>query len=166
MGAIFLVQSCYRGGMSRFEFQPSLECEIIRLRRYFEDSLGSGGALVAIDPAIGRIIGSSRFYDLDPEMRHVVIGYTFLAREYWGKAHNREMKRLMLDHAFKFVPEIRFHVDAENVRSQKAVGKIGGRLTSEMRKPRSSGGSRKVFVYSIFRPAFRAVPGTNPPSRS
>lgn len=95
-------------------------------RIFFEQALDSGGALVAIDRADGAVIGSSRFYGYDPARSEVEIGWTFLARNRWGGAWNGEMKRLMLDHAFRFVDSVLFLIGPDNIRSQRAVGKIGG----------------------------------------
>jgi RimJ/RimL family protein N-acetyltransferase len=95
-------------------------------RVFFEDALGSGGALVAIDRATGRIIGSSRFHGYDPDGSVIEIGWSFLAREYWGGRYNGEMKRLMLEHAFQWVERVIFVIGPENRRSQRAVEKIGG----------------------------------------
>ena len=56
----------------------------------------------------------------------IEIGWTFLARSHWGGAYNRELKRLMMAHAFKFVDNVILFVGATNLRSQRAVEKIGG----------------------------------------
>lgn len=95
-------------------------------RRFFQDALDSGGALIAHDNRDGRVIGSSRFFGYDPERSEVEIGWTFLARSHWGGRYNGEMKRLMLDHAFRFVDCVVFLVAPENFRSQRAVETIGG----------------------------------------
>jgi tRNA-Thr(GGU) m(6)t(6)A37 methyltransferase TsaA len=95
-------------------------------RDFFAEAMKSGGALVAIDRATGAIIGSSRYHGYDPERRVVEIGWTFLARAYWGGRYNGEMKRLMLEHAFPFVDRVIFVIGPENRRSQRAVEKIGG----------------------------------------
>lgn len=95
-------------------------------RTFFDQALDSGGALVAIDRADGAVIGSSRFYGYAPVRSEVEIGWTFLARNRWGGAWNGEMKRLMLDHAFRFVDSALFLIGPDNIRSQRAVGKIGG----------------------------------------
>jgi RimJ/RimL family protein N-acetyltransferase len=58
----------------------------------------------------------------------VEVGWTFLARDRWGGAWNGEMKRLMLDHAFRFADSVLFLIGPDNIRSQRAVGKIGGIL--------------------------------------
>src|SRR5207302_7492521 len=73
------------------------------------------------------IIGSTRFYGYDSTKSEIEIGWTFLARNYWGGRYNRELKQLMLAHAFKFVESVVFYVGEKNFRSQKAMEKIGAR---------------------------------------
>jgi len=92
---------------------------------FFEEALESGGAFVVIDKTNQQIIGSTRFYGYDPEKSEIEIGWTFLGRKYWGGRYNAEMKRLLLDHAFKFVESVIFFVGEKNFRSQKAMEKIG-----------------------------------------
>jgi RimJ/RimL family protein N-acetyltransferase len=100
-------------------------------RNFFRDALASGGALVVVDrrdgsSTKGRVIGSSRYHGYDEAKSEIEIGWTFLARSHWGGAYNREMKRLMLEHAFRFVQRVLFIVGPGNVRSQRAMEKIGG----------------------------------------
>ncbi len=95
-------------------------------RPYFEALLDSRDSLVALDRATGAIVGISRFHGYDPQRSEVEIGWTFLARSHWGGIYNRELKELMLRHAFRFVRTVVFLVSPENVRSQRAVEKIGG----------------------------------------
>ena len=92
---------------------------------FFKEALESGGTFVIIDRKTQHIIGSTRFYGYDPEKSEIEIGWTFLAREYWGGRFNAEMKQLLLNHAFKFVESVVFFVGEDNVRSQKAMEKIG-----------------------------------------
>jgi len=94
-------------------------------RVFFKDALESAGAFVIIDRKTQRIIGSTRFYGYDPHKSEIEIGWTFLARKYWGGRYNAEMKRLLLNHAFRFVESVVFFVGENNVRSQKALEKIG-----------------------------------------
>ena len=94
-------------------------------RVYFKEALESGGAFVVIDSQTRQIIGSTRFYGYDPERSEIEIGWTFLARKCWGGRYNREMKELLLDHAFKFVENVVFLVGEHNIRSQMAIEKIG-----------------------------------------
>ena len=114
-------------------------------KEFFRGAVASGGALVAIDSATGRVIGSSRFHAYDEERSEVEIGWTFLARSHWGGRYNGEMKQLMLRHAFKFVRNVIFVIGTENLRSQRAVEKIGGVRVGS----RTGDDARESFVYRI-----------------
>jgi N-acetyltransferase len=109
-------------------------------RAFFDEALASGGALVALDRVTGQVIGSSRYHGYDATQGVVEIGWTFLARAYWGGRYNGEMKRLMLDHAFKSVKRVIFIIGPDNRRSQRAVEKIGaapaGSTTDKHGRPR------------------------------
>ena len=118
-------------------------------REFFAEALQSGGALIAIDRKSDRVIGSSRFHGYDLERSEIEIGWTFLARSHWGGAYNGEMKRLMLSHAFKFVDNVIFSVGATNLRSQRAVEKIGGVRVGTKTDPYG----RESFIFRITRPA-------------
>ena len=95
-------------------------------RRYFDSGLASGGAFVVVDRRTGRIIGSTRYHGYDEATSQVEIGWTFLEREFWGGSYNREMKQLLLAHAFRHVVRVVFNVGRTNYRSQRAMEKIGG----------------------------------------
>jgi RimJ/RimL family protein N-acetyltransferase len=92
---------------------------------FFRESLASRSALAAIDCYHGRIIGSSRFHGYDAQASEVEICWTFLARSHWGRKYNREMKQLMLRHAFRFVKRLVFLIAPQNIRTQKAIEKLG-----------------------------------------
>jgi RimJ/RimL family protein N-acetyltransferase len=119
---------------------------------FFDGALRSKGALVVVDRRDGRMIGSSRYHDLKIEESQVEIGYTFLTRKYWGGSFNRELKTLMLDHAFRFVDVVVFVVGEANVRSRRAMEKIGGELIGNQDRPGPDGKLRKNVVYRIRRP--------------
>ena len=92
-------------------------------RVFFKEALESGGAFVVIDKKTQHIIGSTRFYGYDPKKSEIEIGWTFLARKYWGGRYNREMKELLLDHAFKFVENVVFLVGEAKLPFAKGHGK-------------------------------------------
>ena len=120
-------------------------------QEFFRQALESGGGFVVIDRKTEKIIGSSRYFGFDPVKSEVEIGWTFLARSHWGGQYNGELKRLMLDHAFKFVENVVFLIGPANVRSQKAVEKIGGVLI-ERREKTIRGESVEQVVYQIKKP--------------
>ena len=101
---------------------------------FFKDALESGGAFVVIDRKNKRIIGSTRFHGYEPEKSEIEIGWTFLARKYWGGRHNWEMKQLMLAHAFQFVNNGVFYVGENNMRSRRATEKIGAIKSGMVKK--------------------------------
>ncbi len=93
---------------------------------YFKSGIECGGALRVIDNTDGELIGSSRYYDLDEVQSKVSVGYTFIARSRWARHYNAALKKLMLDHAFRFVNRVIFQVGRDNWRSRKAMEKLGG----------------------------------------
>ena len=124
-------------------------------RIFFREALESGGAFVVIDRKTQRIIGSTRFYGYDPEKSEIEIGWTFLARKYWGGRYNREMKELMLDHAFRFVESVIFYVGEKNIRSQRATEKIGAIRNGLVRKAYGNHPPALNVRYIIKKPALK-----------
>lgn len=120
-------------------------------RQYFEDAIACGSAFAFIDRASGKVIGSSRFHGFDPVAREIEIGWTFLARDYWGGSYNQEIKSLMLDHAFKFVDTVVFWVGETNLRSRRAMEKIGGILREGVHF-RDGGGDAPSVIYEVRKP--------------
>ena len=129
-------------------------------RAFFADGLANRGALVAIDRVSGAVIGSSRFEGLEEANGgSVEIGWTFLARACWGGTFNHEMKRLMLTHALSSVAECRFLVGATNIRSRRALERIGARLTDRTEERIMAGGEVIPHVtYAIARDDFARGP--------
>ena len=120
-------------------------------REFFRGAMESGGGLVVVERATGRIIGSSRYVWHGPPQNELEIGWTFLARDYWGGTYNRELKRLMLDHALRFVDRVIFIVGIDNIRSRKAMLKIGGVLTDRREIRLLHGQPSESVVFEITR---------------
>jgi RimJ/RimL family protein N-acetyltransferase len=117
-------------------------------RKFFDGGIDSKKAFVFVDRGSNRLIGSSRYNDYKPAESEVEIGWTFLARSHWGGAANREVKRLMLDHAFTFLDTVIFWVGVENWRSLGAMKKIGGVLR-DGRFTRALSGDRPYVIFEI-----------------
>lgn len=119
-------------------------------REFFQHAMASGGAFAVFDVATGRMIGSSRYLGYRPDRGEVEIGFTFLARSHWGGRYNGEMKRLMLEHAFCLVDTVVFLIGLTNIRSQKAIERVGavhaGRRTNDV--------GRMSEVYEITKASF------------
>ena len=117
-------------------------------RQYFDGAVASKMAFVFVDRATGRLIGSSRYHGHDPARGEIEIGWTFIVRSHLGGATNREVKRLMLDHAFTFVHTVIFWVGGSNWRSQGAMTKIGG-IKRDGLFTREASGAMPYFIFEI-----------------
>lgn len=108
-------------------------------RAFFDGAMESKGAFLIYDISTGEVMGSSRYAGLGLQMSEVEIGWTFLSRAYWGGRYNSELKSLMLKHAFQYVDSVIFKIGVSNIRSQKAVLKLGAQreevLTNAMGIP-------------------------------
>jgi RimJ/RimL family protein N-acetyltransferase len=117
-------------------------------RKFFDSAVDSKMGFVFVDRATDRLIGSSRYYGYQPELSEIEIGWTFITRSHWGGAANREVKRLMLDHAFAFVDTVIFWVGEQNWRSQGAMTKIGG-VRRDGLLTRELSGAAPYFIFEI-----------------
>lgn len=102
---------------------------------FFDAAISSQSSFLILDKKTNEIIGTTRFYDYKPENSSIAIGFTFIGRKFWGGNYNRSTKKLLIDYAFQNVNSILFHVGAENIRSQKAVLKLGATKINEMNFP-------------------------------
>lgn len=100
-------------------------------RNFFEGAMQSKGAFRIVDKSTGKTIGSTRIYDEDEAAGSTFVGYTFYAKQYWGKGINPAVKALMLDYLFQFVSVVRFHVGAGNLRSRIAITRLGAIKVAE-----------------------------------
>ena len=132
-------------------------------RAFFADALAKGGALVVIERDGGQIVGSSRFQNYcEDHGGSVEIGWTFLARSHWVGATNRELKRLMLRHALAAVEWVHFIVGEDNIRSRKAMTKIGGVLDDWTEIRELADGPVRHVRYTIDRESFAKGPLSRP----
>ena len=126
-------------------------------RAFFAEALASEAALVALDPG-GIVIGSSRFDRGRAGPGEVEIGWTFLARSYWGGATNGAMKALMIGHALTGFDRVIFLIGEDNLRSRRAIEKIGAVLTDRLDAAEMAGRTVRHVVYAIDRAGFAAGP--------
>jgi len=101
----------------------------------------------------GELIGSTRFFEIFPEDKKLEIGWTWIIQKYWGTVVNLECKLLLLSYCFEKlgIRRVQIKTDANNVRSRKAIEKIGGHFEGILRKDKikSNGESRSAAYYSI-----------------
>ena len=114
-------------------------------------------AIVAGD----RVVGSTRFYDIDLSVPTLAIGYTFHAASVWRSHVNTANKRLMLGHAFDTLgaESVFFHTSHLNLRSQAAIERLGAKLDGILRawKRHKDGSLRDTYTYSITAPEWPAI---------
>lgn len=99
---------------------------------FFKGAIDSGGAFKIVDKKNAAVIGSTRIYGYNEAEDSIFIGYTFYAVPYWGKGINQAIKHTMLDYLFRFVSKVKFHIGAENVRSQIAITRLGAIKIKEL----------------------------------
>jgi RimJ/RimL family protein N-acetyltransferase len=99
------------------------------------------------------IIGSTRLFEIFPNNRKLEIGWTWITANYWGTAVNLECKFLLLKFCFEElkVRRVQIKTDELNIRSRKAIEKIGGKFEGILRKDavKENGESRNAAYYSI-----------------
>lgn len=127
-------------------------------RAYFEANLASGGSLTMMERGSGTVVGSSRYWEVDSTTCSVEIGATYLARSHWGSGINREAKRLMITHALAAVEAVTFRIGATNIRSRRAIEKIGARLTGRTDVSLMAGVPTEHVIYEVTRTTFANGP--------
>jgi RimJ/RimL family protein N-acetyltransferase len=116
---------------------------------FFKGAIESKGAFIVYEKETNKIVGSSRYYELDEAESSVAVGYTFIGRDFWGKGHNKALKDLMLYYAFKFVYKVILHIGATNFRSQKATEKLGAVKIAELEVAYYGEPLKWNFVYQV-----------------
>ncbi|MET0300398.1 MAG: GNAT family N-acetyltransferase [Flavitalea sp.] len=123
---------------------------------FFDGAVASESAYLVYDRKSNELIGSSRYYDFKPGESSIAIGYTFLATKVWGGYYNFSLKSLMLEYAFRFVDNVIFHIGAANIRSQKALLKLGAVKTRDL-SFETDGKPTPHYEYVITREAWEQV---------
>ena len=118
-------------------------------KTFFDGAIQSKGAFIVRETATNEVIGSSRYYDFNENDNSILIGYTFIGRNFWGKGYNLALKKIMLDYAFKYVDTVLFHIGATNFRSQKAIEKIGAVKIDEFEVEYYGEDSKLNYIYQI-----------------
>jgi RimJ/RimL family protein N-acetyltransferase len=116
---------------------------------FFKGAMESKGAFKIINKASGEILGSSRYYDFNENDKSIFVGYTFYGTNSWGKGINPQVKKIMLDYIFQYVDKVHFHVGKNNLRSQIAMGRLGGEIIAEEEVAYFGEPARTNFIYEI-----------------
>ena len=141
---------------------PTSLDETLALVREAKDAMARGQSIVyaQVWNATGQAIGSTRLLDVRPADRHVEIGATFLARDFWRTPANTESKYLFLGHCFESLGCVRvaLKTDARNERSQEAIARLGAVREGVLRRHmRVKGYQRDTVYFSILDDEWPAV---------
>lgn len=114
---------------------------------------GNQIAWAQVDPATGRVIGTTSYHDIDPERRALGIGHTIVGRPWWRTGVNTEAKLLLLEHAFEVLGAERvfWYTDVRNERSQRAIARLGAVREGVLRRHRKrpDGSWRDTVVFGM-----------------
>lgn len=101
----------------------------------------------------GRLIGSTRLFEIYPADKKLEIGWTWIVQEFWRTRVNTECKYLLLEYCLEALGarRVQLKTDEKNERSRKAILGIGGQFEGILRKDRirDNGTSRSAAYYSI-----------------
>tara|TARA_R110002051_G_scaffold143507_8_gene216547 strand:- start:3315 stop:3914 length:600 start_codon:yes stop_codon:yes gene_type:complete len=118
-----------------------------------QKELGIEFPFTVIDMVSNQIIGSTRFYSLQPEHRRLEIGYTWYAKKYQRTGINTECKLLLLKYAFENLNciAVQFMTNWHNLRSRTAIARLGAKEDGVLRNHRinTDGSYRDSVVFSI-----------------
>ena len=154
------------GGIGCLPFTTAPEATLASATAYVQAALvghAAGNMLPFAVVADGRIVGSTRFYDINQAVPNLAIGYTWYAASMQRSHVNTACKLLLLGHAFEALGmcAVYFHTSHLNLRSQAAIERLGahrdGILRAHLRH--KDGSLRDTFTYSILAdewPAIRA----------
>ena len=132
-----------------WEQHPCKRNQRDEFEKFFKESMESKGALVILNQQSNKIIGSTRYCSIKNFKNGIEIGWTFLSREYWGGTYNKDIKNLMINHAFNYVDYVVLFIDKDNLRSQEAAKKIGAVLVDSNHTHEISNKSDKHLRFII-----------------
>ncbi|MFZ1705037.1 MAG: GNAT family N-acetyltransferase [Saprospiraceae bacterium] len=118
---------------------------------FFEGAILSKGAFKIVNKVDRKTIGCTRFYDYNESDNSIRIGYTFYSTDYWGKGINHRVKTLMLDYIFNWVFQVDFHIGANNIRSQIAIGRLGTNKVGEQKITYFGEQPKMNFIYRLLK---------------
>lgn len=114
---------------------------------------GSEFPFVVVNASTGRILGSTRYYRVEPVHRNLSIGYTWYSQDVQRSAVNSECKYLLLEHAFERMNciSVQWHTDHRNKRSQAAIKRLGAKFEGVLRNDKimPNGVIRHTYCYSM-----------------
>ncbi|WP_224483002.1 GNAT family N-acetyltransferase [Robertkochia aurantiaca] len=142
------------------KYSPSDISTFSKLRAYVTEALEEANQdkalpFIILDKRSGKVAGSTRFGHIDLKQRKLHIGWTWLGQEFRGTGLNKAVKELMINYAFgeMRMEKIEFRVDERNLRSRRALEKLGVKLEGILRKDiyLSDGYKRNTCCYGLLK---------------
>ncbi|MGC4812393.1 bifunctional pyridoxamine 5'-phosphate oxidase family protein/GNAT family N-acetyltransferase [Micromonospora sp. DT228] len=131
---------------------PAATAEVIRTALAAQHR-GERVAWVQRCARTGAVVGTTSYYEIDPQRRSVGIGHTFLGRPWWRTGINTEAKLLLLSRAFDDLDAVRvvWHTDIRNLRSQASIERLGATREGVLRmhRQRPDGSWRDTVQYAM-----------------
>jgi N-acetyltransferase len=116
---------------------------------FFNEAIAMKSAFAIIDKQNNEIIGSTRFNAVEETQNAIEIGWSFMARQYWGGFFNKSVKKLLMDYAYDYVENVLFYIHENNIRSQKAVEKIGGTRVTHLENQLLDTKGESTVIYKV-----------------
>lgn len=121
----------------------------------------TGMPFIIFDKQVNAYAGTTRFMNMNWHNKVLEIGSTWIGVEFQGTGLNRNIKYLMLQHAFETLKfnKVEFRIDERNIRSRKAVEKIGGIYEGLLRKNTImlDGFKRSTCCYGILNEEWKVI---------
>ena len=134
-------QGLYNRGRSAadWEYMPrSCFVDLADARQWIDEALRAEQQLpfAIVENAKGKVAGSTRYLNIRSEHRSLEIGWTWLGQEWQRTGVNTEAKLLLLEYAFERLGcrRVEFKTDGRNLRSQRALERIGAIREGQLRK--------------------------------
>ena len=136
-----------------YSMKTQADFDLLVDKAFTEQERGESVVFATVERATGRVIGSTRFMNIDRANRRVEIGSTWIAKPWQRTAVNTEAKYLMLRHAFEAwrCARVELKTDALNQKSRNAILRIGAKEEGTLRQHliTSTGRVRDTVYFSI-----------------
>jgi RimJ/RimL family protein N-acetyltransferase len=160
-----LIDASRDGALATLNFTSVPEANAAAVRVYIEAALAGQhtGTMLpfAVLDADGRVLGSTRYYEIDTSVPTLAIGYTWYRASVQRSHVNTTCKRLLLGHAFEALGmrTVYLHTSHANLRSQAAIERLGAHKDGVLRqhKRHKDGGLRDTVCYSILDTEWPAI---------
>jgi RimJ/RimL family protein N-acetyltransferase len=160
-----LVAASADGDLGMLNYTATPHADAASIDAYIRAALAAQDAGTMLPFAVlrenGELLGSTRYYDIDPSVPTLAIGYTWYRASAQRTHVNTACKRLLLGHAFETLGmrTVYLHTSHHNLRSQAAIERLGAHRDGVIRqhKRHKDGALRDTVCYSILDAEWAAI---------